>query len=237
MSDFEPTHWSLVQRAASGETTLCRTALNELLQIYMPALQAHLVRYKRLSPDLAEEIIQGFVVENVVDGEMIQRADPNAGKFRSWLLKWLDLYTRNQLSKRKKLDEISEPEDTPDSNVPGSDAFDVQWAQTTMKEALKIMRKECRAEGQDTRWSVFESRLILPMLAGKVPMEYEEIVEKFKLESTAQAQNILVTGKRHFHRVLSTVIGRYCGSEDEVSEELQELQRILAMAMPSESTN
>ncbi len=231
---FEATRWSIIDKARGDESTVRREALGELLRCYMPVLKAHLVRRKRLSPELAEELLQGFVVENIVDGQLIQRADPTAGRFRSWLLKWLDLYVRHQLSNNRRKDaavRVGDPDELA-ADADAADVFDVQWARTTLQQALDLMRQECRQQGHKKRWVVFEQRILLPLLSGKTPTDYEELVSRLKLVSAAQAQNVMVTAKRQFQRTLEQVVGRYSDSPAAVAEELRELRRILATASP-----
>jgi len=78
---FDTTRWSIIDKVRGDEPTVRREALTQLLTCYMPVLRAHLVRRKRLSPDLADELLQGFVVKNIVEGNLVERADPSAGKF------------------------------------------------------------------------------------------------------------------------------------------------------------
>jgi hypothetical protein len=58
---FPTTHWSLVDLARAGRGTLQRNALDQLLTRYWPALKAHLVVKKRIDPDEAEDLVQGFI--------------------------------------------------------------------------------------------------------------------------------------------------------------------------------
>ena len=55
---FPTTHWSLVARAGRDATEVKRQALGELLVRYLPALRAHLVYGKRLSPEDADDLLQ-----------------------------------------------------------------------------------------------------------------------------------------------------------------------------------
>jgi hypothetical protein len=53
------------------------------------------------------------------------------------------------------------------------------------------------------------------------------------LESAQQAANLLVTAKRHFRRVLQSVVGEYVSSEAEIEEEIADLRSILSEAPPA----
>ncbi|MCA9246980.1 MAG: sigma-70 family RNA polymerase sigma factor [Planctomycetales bacterium] len=231
--DFETTRWTLVNNAAGDASTLRREALQELLARYMPALRAHLIRRKRLPADLADEILQGFLLKNILEGELIHRADRAAGRFRAWLLRWLDNYVRHELSRTRREVVVEEVYDQHDSI--GADTFEIEWARATLREALDRMKSECEASGNATRWQVFEHRLVAPLLTDAEPTDYTILAKRLQLDSNAQVQNILVTAKRHFERCLESVIGRYTESREEITAEIAELRRVLAMAKCVES--
>ena len=79
---FPSTQWSLVDRAAAGDAKARQRALGDLLQRYLPALRAHLVFKKRIDQERAEDLVQGFVTNKVIEQGLIARADPGKGRFR-----------------------------------------------------------------------------------------------------------------------------------------------------------
>src|SRR4051795_12436921 len=91
-SPFPTTRWSLVGRAAARGTDNGRLALSELLQIYLPALKAHLVGPLRIDEHRADDLLQGFLADKVVEQNMIALADPTRGKFRTFLLTALERF-------------------------------------------------------------------------------------------------------------------------------------------------
>lgn len=218
----------MINRAQDEQPSVRREALEQLLRCYMPVLRAHLVRHKRLPPELADELLQAFLVKNVVEGKLVERADASAGKFRSWLLKWLDTFVRAHFS-RLKFQESAEDLDW-DGGQDAIDSFDADWARATLCEAVATMKSECTAEGNPCRWEIFEQRLLIPLLSRAEPTDYQILIEKLNLQSTAQAQNLLITAKRHFQRSLQSVVARYAESEDEIAVEITQLRRVLARA-------
>lgn len=95
---FAPTRWSLVV-AAGGTDEAARTALGELAVGYAYPLYAFARRLGR-SADDAEDLVQSFFAELVEKGG-IGRADPERGRFRTFLLTAF----RNHTSKRRDHDE------------------------------------------------------------------------------------------------------------------------------------
>ncbi|MEM7624955.1 MAG: hypothetical protein AAF333_04950 [Planctomycetota bacterium] len=94
MSDgsFPTTIWSMVRDADHERTGVRTAALDELLRRYTPAMVRHLVRRKRLPADRAEDLVQGFITEKVLEKGLVGKADEARGKFRTLLLTALDRY-------------------------------------------------------------------------------------------------------------------------------------------------
>lgn len=231
---FPATQWSLVALAGQDEGSQ-RQVLGEFIKRYLPALRAHLVLGKRIAPQLAEDLLQGFLCDKVVQDRLIARAVREKGRFRWFLRTALDHYIVDvirQETARKRApqerrtllpDEPAEPETTEQP----SDHLDVAWARQVIQSALQRMETECRASGRPDIWGVFEARILAPV-DGAEPMPYERLVERFRLASPAQAMNILITAKRMYERNLRAVVGEYAGDPSEVDQEIQDLAGILA---------
>src|SRR5262245_15048959 len=86
------TNWIHV-RDAGAEVMLGQCgAREELLRLSWPALRAHLVYQKKLPPDRAEDLVQSFIQEKVLQRNLLRLADPEKGKFRTFLLTALDRF-------------------------------------------------------------------------------------------------------------------------------------------------
>lgn len=107
---FATTHWSLVL-AASGagdgahDAAEARAALEQLCRIYWPPIYAF-VRRKGHQPDDARQLTQEFFTR-LLERRDIDDADPDRGRFRSWLLGALQNFLANDWRQRtaKKRDE------------------------------------------------------------------------------------------------------------------------------------
>jgi RNA polymerase sigma-70 factor (ECF subfamily) len=233
---FPTTHWSLVARAGQDPAEAKRQALGELLTRYLPALRAHLIYGKRLSPEDADDLLQEFVAGKILEKELLGRADAQRGKFRTFLLTALDRFLIDRFreeSARKRSpgegrlmalgDEAGQLQASPQSN-----AFDLAWARNVIEQTVRLMRTECETSGRQDVWGVFECRLLEPMLNAAEPVEYEELVRRFGLQSPSQASNLLMTAKRTFARALRAVVGEYARESDEIETEIRELMEVLA---------
>jgi DNA-directed RNA polymerase specialized sigma24 family protein len=233
---FPPTQWSLIDRAGAGDGTSASNALDELLRRYWPALKAHLILARRIHPDEAEDLVQGFITSKILEKNLIGRADRQRGRFRALLITALDRYVisvrRAASAKRRSggrpaadpglLEKCPAPEraDYPE--------FDTAWAREVLKQTLAAMEADCRLSGRQDVWGVFESRILRPILGEGPPVDYGELVKAFDFSSPTQAANALVTAKRLFQRKLRSVIQVYAQTGTEVDEEIQDLWRALA---------
>ena len=76
------TAWSVIRRAHDGRTESVRSAQEEMLDRYGPAIQRYLKRAAR-DADAAAEIYQNFSIK-FLSGEL-RSADPERGRFRTFL--------------------------------------------------------------------------------------------------------------------------------------------------------
>ncbi len=234
---FPTTHWSLVDLAGAGQGTIERDALDRLLTRYWPALKAHLVIKKRIDPNEAEDLVQGFIENKVLERDLISTAESGRGRLRSLLATALDNYVANQMRQRSaakrgadraaSLDQEAYEHCAATTDAP-HDAFDVAWAREVLAEILRQMQAECEGSGRDDVWAMFHVRVLAPILEGAEPPSYDEIVDRFGFRSPTQASNALVTGKRMFGRIMRGVISEYADDKDDIDAEIRDLQDILS---------
>ena len=230
LRSFPETRWSLVARAGHAAFEDKRRALAELLGRYRPAFMKFLVVTKRTDPDLAEDLVQGFLTTKVLEKDLIARAEQAKGRFRSFLVKALQNYAIDQLRSRRRRAEVPMDEHLDAAKMSDAeDAFHLAWAQEAMRTAFRRMHVRCEASGGLALWRLFECRIIEPAHTGQPPPSYEELARGHGLRSAKQAANLLVTARRMFRRVLRSVIAEYA-DEDEIAEETADLKRILARA-------
>lgn len=232
---FPTTSWSLVALAATDGPQAERDALNRLLVRYLPALRAHLICSKRMTPDAADDLLQDFVAAKVLGRDLIAQADQQLGKFRTFLLVSLDRYWLNQVrdrgARKRRADFAEALGDHADrlATTPlEADAFHTAWARDLLTQTLEQMRAECEASHRRDLWEVFECRVLEPAFRGSEPIAYDALVERFGFRSPSQASNTLATAKRTFARLLRSAVAQYAGSDDQIEEELNDLRKVLA---------
>ncbi|NQU21966.1 MAG: hypothetical protein HQ567_11840 [Candidatus Nealsonbacteria bacterium] len=236
---FPVTQWSLVARAGQDDPELRRKALGELLGRYVPALRAHLVYRKGVAEEKADDLVQEFVADKILEKDLISRADRSLGKLRTFLLTALDRFAANQFRDQQaqkrspgkgRMVALDERADGLPLGQRPSEAFDVAWARSVIKEALRQMRTECETSDRMQLWGVFECRVVGPTLEGAPAVDYGTLVERFGFRSPTQASNALTTAKRMYARALRCAVGEYAQDEHEVEAEIAELKEILGRA-------
>lgn len=223
---FPTTQWSQIARAGR-DSQEAREALSGLLQRYLPALKAHLVIQLKIDRDRADDLLQGFISDKVLQKGLLAKADRERGRFRHFLRTALRNYAIDQIrGHAHPHPQPLSPDSTPVSEEP-ADTFDVAWAREVIAETLRRIEAECQAAGRADIWQVFQCRVLHPILEGADPLPYDRLVEQFGLKSPTQAMNLLITAKRTFARVLRALVQEYAGEGAEIEAEIADLRKIL----------
>lgn len=227
------TRWSLIARAGDLDPEQRSRAVEELLHKYSPALRAHLVLRKRLQPDRADDVLQEFIVRKILERDLFGSADPAKGRFRTLLLTALDRFLIDQLRHNRariapaSLDDV--PWEEPGS-FGGADVFETAWARNVLTMALREMREQCFRADQGAIWTVFQARLLDPVVTDSPPVSYEVLAVRLNFQSPKQAANAIVTAKRKFEQVVREIVAEYVAEGESIDAEIGVLQQTLATA-------
>jgi RNA polymerase sigma factor (sigma-70 family) len=160
---------------SDGGTQKMHTALAELCKIYWRPVFAFIRRLGR-SPQDAQDLTQDFFVM-LLKGQLLQRADPARGRFRSLVLKALEDFVRDAEAKRSARkrggevqfvswdDWMSEAPSHFSVSQQESDRwsperiFDVRWAATVVERALSRLGEECEKRGRRRVFDVLSACL------------------------------------------------------------------------------
>lgn len=230
---FLTTHWSLiegVQKHADPD----RALIGLLLERYWKPVYCYL-RRKGYKNEDAKDLTQGFLHEVVLDRQLIQRADPAKGQFRSFLLHALKQYLideQRKLSSARNIPQdklvpldIADPPVLPQTVCEWSpeDCFIYAWKSAMLDETLAQVEADCVAQGLETHWHVFQDHLLQPILEESEPPALKDICERYGIASEALASNMMITVKRRFKSALRAHLRSTVLSEEEADEELQEM--------------
>lgn len=98
-SEFPTTRWTLVVAAGGPGRKEARPALVSLCENYWYPLYAYL-RRRGYSADQAQDLTQEFFVR-VLEGRYLDRADPEKGRFRSFILTSLKFFVADEEDRQR----------------------------------------------------------------------------------------------------------------------------------------
>ena len=239
LEPFPATQWSLVDLARlQPDASAGREALAILLLRYLPALRMHLVCDRRIDADRAEDLLQDFIADKIIEQHLLQHAARERGKFRSLLLVTLDRYVvsaHRAATAAKRHPEAGvvglAGEADQLQGCEGDDParrFEAAWARELIGEAVRRMQAECQRSGRADVWRIFDGRIVTPSLYGGEPVPYEQLVRELGIDAPLAACSLLATAKRMFARNLRAVAGEYADPDLGADAEINELREILA---------
>jgi RNA polymerase sigma-70 factor (ECF subfamily) len=244
-SRFTTTRWSLVLSSVSdgNSEAKAREALAELCQIYWRPIFAFIVRRGTPETD-AQDLTQDFFVM-VLQGDLLQRADPERGRFRSLLLKALQNFLidahekRNAKKRGGEMKFISWDDwmaEAPShlalptrafETWPAERLFDVRWAATVVEQALRRLREECEARG---RRRVFDALSGL-LAAERSDVSYESVGNTLGVPA-ATVKRLVHQMRLRYRELLREEVAATVATTDEVDGELRYLCAALAAENP-----
>ena len=98
-SDFPTTRWTLVIAAAHPQRQEARAALIALCEGYWYPLYAY-IRRRGYPADQAQDLTQEFFIR-VLEGRYLDRADPEKGRFRSFMLTSLKFFVADEADRQR----------------------------------------------------------------------------------------------------------------------------------------
>ena len=238
---FAPTRWTLIVRAR-GETSEARAALGELCEMYYQPVLRFLRREGR-DEDTSREAAQEFFAR-VLRSSGFSEADPNRGRFRSYLLGALKHFLADQRKHEHRLkrgggrtldslhpdgrsgelDADLDPIEIPDSSTPAPDSvFDREWALEVMARALDRLKQEFAGEEKAQQFEVLK-----PWLMGE-SASLSQAEAARQLEATEGAVKVMIHRlRKRFREVVRSEIGQTLHDSNQVDEELRHLIEALS---------
>ncbi len=232
---FLTTHWSLIEKAQSSEEG-SRELIGLLLKKYWKPVYCYL-RRKGYDNEQAKDLTQGFFHEVVLGRGLIKKADQSKGRFRPYLLLALNRYLiniREEETAQKRipkdrlvpLDSIDLP-DLPPSVIQSApeEAFNYAWVSALLEQVLAEVQTKCRQRDLMLHWQVFRDRLVRPILNRSDPLSMKEICDKYGIEDTIKASNMITTVKRLFQTILKQHVRNSVMSDEDTADELAQIKR------------
>jgi RNA polymerase sigma factor (sigma-70 family) len=237
-ANFNTTHWTIV--LACGDETdsaRAREALASLFQTYWYPLYAY-VRRRGHSEHDAEDLVQSFCL-HLQEKQALAKADPNRGKFRTFLLSSLQNFLANENERARaqkrgggreliRLD--AEEADAryqlePAHSVTPEAIFEKRWAHALLEQTVSGLRADFTTRGKARLFDGLSSFLT----SDRHETSYQSAADQLGLPLSA-IKTTVHRLRRDYRSRLREEISRTVSSPDEIDDELLYLRKVLASA-------
>ena len=230
---FEPTLWGEVLAAGRPERADSAAALARLCEVYWYPLYAYL-RRRGFDRHEAKDLTQGFFFF-LVSKNVMQAADPEKGRFRSFLLGTLKNFLSNESGRQhagkrgggvapvsldEELAEGRYAHEPVDHQSPEK-LFDRRWALTVLEEAGRRLEDEFAAAGTQKEFA--ELNFFLNSDQG---LPYAELAARLHRSEVALRSTVSRMRSR-FRALLREVIQETVSDPEQAEAELQHLKAAL----------
>ena len=233
---FQTTCWTQMMDARTSNEARQRLIVEGLLRQYWKPVYCYL-RRKGYHNDKAKDLTQGFFMDIVLQRDLFQQANPQKGKFRSFLLTALNRFVIDQ-HRHESARQPSTPmvglDDLDLSRVsakPRGDSpeacFNHAWIADLLEQVMLDVKRECQRTNIKQHWQVFEDRMLIPILKRSKPLSLPSICEKYGIDNERIASNMIVTVKRRLKKALERNMRKLGDTSPEMNEQVDELLRFL----------
>ncbi len=233
---FVTTHWSLVLSARDPESPQSAVALEKLCRVYWYPLYAY-VRRTGQSKENAEDLTQAFFTR-LLEKNFLDSADPERGRFRSFLLLTLKRFLANEwdrvraqkrgggrllLSLDTEFAEQKFKTETGAGEMSPDHLYERRWALTLLEQTMARLR----AEFEGARRAEEFEKLKAFLTTDKREMPYERVAGE--LGTTESALRVAVHRLRKRYRELfREEIAHTLAEGEDIETELRYLLTVLS---------
>jgi RNA polymerase sigma-70 factor (ECF subfamily) len=214
---FDTTRWSLVLDAG-GEGAVAGAALETLCRTYRPPVLAYVRAWRRGRED-AEDLSQAFFA-HLLEHRLAAHADRERGRFRAFLLTSLKNFLASEHARATRqrrgsgVAAVSLEYAEPIDEAGPEQAFEREWAQTVLREAMQRLEHEAAKAGKQALFAELRPYLLeLPEAT-----TYNEIGERLALRPNTLAVAVHRLRARLQELVREVVADTAVDSDDADSE-------------------
>jgi hypothetical protein len=230
---FQSTLWSRVHVAARSGAPDSRQALEELCRAYWQPIYVFLRRSGH-GRDNAKDLTQGFF-SYLLERGLLQKADAEKGRFRSFLLGSLKFFVSNEQARERalkrgggvKLLSIDvEPVEhaaswEPATTLSPERLFERKWALAVIGQAVERLAEEYRRAGMEEQF-----QLLQPHLTGDPDDRLLELAGRLG-KSHGATRLLMLRLRNRFRRLIRAVIADTISDVDQIESELRHLAQAL----------
>jgi len=235
LTHFATTRWSLIrQRFIPSERTQIDPGLAQLCQIYWRPIFTFIYRRGYAAQD-AQDLTQDFFLM-LLDGKLLESANPARGRFRSLLLRSLKNFLIDAAVKRGRHKrggqmqfislekwmaeapaQLSLPVNAIESSPPEA-LFDAGWAAAIAEEALRRLQLECESKGRRRVYEVLHKYLTVD----RSETCYDQLSHALGVPEPS-VKSLLHHFRARYRSLLREEVAKTVESEANVDEEIRYL--------------
>jgi RNA polymerase sigma factor (sigma-70 family) len=228
---FLTTQWGLVATASAEGTTEARAALDGLYRLYCDPVYAF-IRRRGYGRQDAQDLTQDFFVY-LLEKSALARANPQRGRFRSFLLGTLDHFLAHAAERAHALkrggdcqfvyldDDAAENHYQLAAQMTAEKIFEARWAAALIEAALVRLRIELQAAGKGQIFEALQGFL----LTGE-DASYQQIADRLSL-SLGAIKMAIYRMRSRYRALLREEVARTVATPAEVEDELRCLRAAL----------
>jgi RNA polymerase sigma factor (sigma-70 family) len=240
LTHFATTRWSLIRNGGTaGARSDGNEGLAELCQIYWRPIFTFIYRRGYSAQD-AQDLTQDFFLV-ILEGTLLQSADPARGRFRSLLIKSLKNFLIDaQLKRRTRkrggdLQFVSLEKWMADApcqlsisaqvfeTSPAEALFDLSWAAAIAEEALRRLRTECESKGRRRVYEVLNGYLTTE----RGDISYQDLSVALGVPEPS-VKSLLHQFRKRYRGLLREEVAKTVKSEADVDDEIRYLCALLS---------
>jgi RNA polymerase sigma-70 factor (ECF subfamily) len=231
---FATTHWSVVLEAGHNLSPGSEEALEKLCRIYWYPLYAF-ARRQGNTPEDAQDLTQNFFAR-LLEKNYLSKADPDRGKFRTFLLRSLKNFLVNDWKRAGRLKrgggleflsiDTNAAEDryaaeAPDEGNPDAE-YETRWAITLVEQVLTALRQEFNAADKARLFEELRGFI----WGDKSPASYAEIAGHLNL-SEGNVKVAVHRLRQRFRELLRAEVANTVARPEDIDGELRHLIGVL----------
>jgi RNA polymerase sigma-70 factor (ECF subfamily) len=220
----------VVLAAARNDTPKARAALEKLCRIYWYPLYAY-VRRRGYSAHDSQDLTQEFFAQ-LLERQSLARANPEMGRFRSFILKAINNFLANEWKKARakkrgggyqafSMDLAAAEErfdlEPADNSTPDK-IFEKQWALALLDEVLNRLEAEYQREGKNELFSTLRQTL----MGARETQPYTELATKLSMNEGAIKMAVHRLRKR-YRELVRVEIANTLDHLQDIEEEMRHL--------------